>query len=250
MDWAGLLLLNYSASENEAIVTQSNPAQASVKPLNAKNLEARLKKTIAEQASVRAKILSGAVRVLRKKGLNNCSVEDILLAAEISRGSFYQYFQNKYDVAATLLKYVQTILIQLAQEASIGERRPSVRMANTFDVYVNAQTQLGWLYSMLLAEAKQIGSPLASVREELFSTMIALIDSSITNLQGRKVEKDVFRALLYAVEDLMLFKQSQGKFSDADASHVRAVMQPIVQRTLAMQGDELLSLPLANDTEN
>lgn len=228
-------------------MTQANPSLEAGNSLNDIKLEAQLKKAIAEQPNARAKILTGAMRVLKKKGLANCAVEDILLAADVSRGSFYQYFQNKFDVAATLFKYLQIIIIKLAKEASTGERRPFVRLNNTFAVYVNAQVQVGWLYSMLLAEAKQIGSPLAAAREEMLDTLINLVDSTFTHTQGRKVDKDVYRALIYALEELMLYKQSKGKFSEADAVHLGKVMQPIIQRTMAMEGDELFALPLRSE---
>jgi len=224
--------------------TASLPASNGTVPAK---LETQLKKLLSEPSNARSKILIGSLRVLKKKGLADCAVEDILQAADVSRGSFYQYFQNKYDVAATLFRAVQAILVKQAKDASVGERRPFVRLENTFAVYVNAQVQLGWLYSMLLAEAKQIGSPLAEVREEVLDTLINLVDSTFSVTQGRKVEKDVYRALIYALEDLMLYKQSKGKFSEADARHLRNVMQPIIQRTMAMAGDELMDLPLRTE---
>ncbi len=231
------------AQPSDPTRTDANPAPESV-PRTA-DMKSRLKDAIAAEPPARAKVLSAAIRVLRKKGLAECSVEDLLVEGSVSRGSFYQYFQSKYDVAAALFRHMQQILISLSRGISGGERQPLARLENNFRIYLHAQTQLGWLYAMLLAEAKQPGSPLATARNELLDTMTALIDRSLRDMQDRAVEPDVIRALLLAMEELTLLVHQRGEFSEREARHIRDVMLPIIQRTLALPGEPLLDLPHA-----
>lgn len=225
------------ASADDSLRPDDKPA--------AGDMKSRLKDAIAAEPPARAKVLTAAIKVLRKKGLAGCSVEDLLVEGSVSRGSFYQYFQSKFDVAAALFRHMQQILISLSRGISTGERQPVARLKNTFTIYLQAQTQLGWLYAMLLAEAKQPGSPLAAARGELLETMTALIDRSLQDMQGRSVEPDVIRALLLAMEELTLLVHQRGEFSEREASHIRDVMLPIIQRALALPGEALLDLPQA-----
>lgn len=221
----------------------STPSPAS-KPARADSVKNRLKAAIAAEPKARAKVLSAALKVFRKKGLSGCSVEDLLQEGPVSRGSFYQYFQSKYDVAAALFKHLQQILVDMTRGSSAGERDPLKRVQNVFQVYMQLQIEIGWLYAMLLVEAKQPGSPLAQVREDLLSNATRLIDRTMRDIQGRELHPDVYCVLLLAIEELTLRAHQRGTFKQVDADRIRAVMIPIVQRAFARPGDALLDLPL------
>lgn len=209
-------------------------------------VKARLKAAIALEPKARAKVLTAAITVFRKKGVSGCTVEDLLQTGSVSRGSFYQYFQSKFDVAAALFRHLQQILVEMTRTASAGEREPLTRLQNAFQVYMQLQIEVGWLYAMLMVEAKQPTSPLAAVREEVLNNAIRLIDRTMRDLQGRALEPDVYCALILTIEELTLRAHQQGAFKAADAERIRGVMLPIVQRTLARPGEALLELPIAD----
>jgi len=209
-------------------------------------VKARLKAAIALEPKARAKVLTAAITVFRKKGVGGCTVEDLLQTGTVSRGSFYQYFQSKFDVAAALFRHLQQILVEMTRTASAGEREPLTRLQNAFQVYMQLQIDVGWLYAMLMVEAKQPTSPLAAVREEVLSNAIRLIDRTMRDLQGRALEPDVYCALILTIEELTLRAHQQGTFKAADAERIRSVMLPIVQRTLARPGESLLELPVVD----
>lgn len=236
-----VIVCHLHPSPRESTVNDDTPSRTTV-PRS--RIRQRLKDAIATEPPARARILAAAIKVFQKKGLASSSVEDLLVAAPASRGSFYQYFQNKHDVAAALFRHMQQLLIILCREASGGERQPAVRLQNTFRVYLQAQEDLGGLYAMLLAEAKQPGSALAAARWDVLETATALIERSLLDMQGRAVEPDVIRALLLAMEELTLLVYQRSAFSAQQAEHIRRVMLPIIQRALALPGDSLMELPL------
>ena len=204
-----------------------------------------MKIAIAAEPKARAKVLTAALKVFRKRGLSGCSVEDLLQEGPVSRGSFYLYFQSKYDVAAALFKHLQNILVGMTREASMGERDPLKRVQNVFQAYMQLQIEIGWLYAMLLVEAKQPGSPLAEVREELLSNAMRLIDRTMRDIQGRDLHPDVYCVLLLAIEEMTLRAHQRGSFKQADADRIRTVMIPLVQRAFAREGDPLMEWPTA-----
>ena len=50
------------------------------------------------------KILLSAKKEFARAGLKDASIKNIVENAEIARGSFYQYFENKEDLLQYLLK--------------------------------------------------------------------------------------------------------------------------------------------------
>ncbi len=55
----------------------------------------------------RERITKAALDIFNKKGYDDTSIADIVKAAGIPRGSFYQYFESKFDVFYMLLKEAQ-----------------------------------------------------------------------------------------------------------------------------------------------
>lgn len=238
-------LVSFCASGFSRCIPVSTSSTAS-KSVRADSVKNRLKAAIASEPKARAKVLTAALKVFRKKGLSGCSVEDLLQEGPVSRGSFYQYFQSKYDVAAALFKHLQSILVDMTRGVSAGERDPLRRVQNVFQVYMQLQIEIGWLYAMLLVEAKRPDSPMAQVREELLDNAARLIDRTLRDIQARDLHSDVYVVLLLAIEELTLRAHQKGPFKQADADHIRAVMIPMVQRALAQAGDTLLELPVSS----
>ncbi|SHE34675.1 transcriptional regulator, TetR family [Seinonella peptonophila] len=54
--------------------------------------------------SIRTKIIEGAAQLFSKKGYLTTSVQDIVQFCQISKGSFYNYFKSKEELAFLILK--------------------------------------------------------------------------------------------------------------------------------------------------
>lgn len=202
----------------------------------------RLRDSLRGQGRSKGKLLLAAMEVFAAKGLEVCTVEDLLQQGGVSRGSFYQHFQNKYEVAAVLFEQLQDTLTTVIRERSSGEREPLKRLQNAFDVYMETQIQIGGLYALLLGESKRSDSPLALARARVNQRMADIIVDTIAILQGRHIEPDVILVLILALEELTLEVHRRGPFTPDQAQHIRAVMLPILQRTMAPPGTPLLEV--------
>ena len=49
--------------------------------------------------SSRSRLLDAALRIVRQKGYNGTSVDDLCAAAEVTKGGFFHHFQSKEDLA-------------------------------------------------------------------------------------------------------------------------------------------------------
>jgi TetR/AcrR family transcriptional repressor of nem operon len=66
------------------------------------------------RASTKEQIVAAAVETLHLKGFNATSVEDITIAAKVPKGSFYNHFKSKEDLAVEALdRYWQSMLTSL-----------------------------------------------------------------------------------------------------------------------------------------
>ena len=64
------------------------------------------KKTTAPgQPATRQKLLDASVKLMRIKGFNATTVEDICAAAKVTKGGFFHYFQSKQDIALAAVEH-------------------------------------------------------------------------------------------------------------------------------------------------
>lgn len=196
-------------------------------------------------SGTRGRILVGAMQTFEKRGVEETTVEHILRKAEVSRGTFYQYFRSKEDVLATVFEYSVHLLVARVAAAIETVESPFHKIERAVDAYLDLQLEQGRLIHGMLVEALRPGSPMGAMREWGLQTMVSFIDASVQAAQGRKVDPLVYRSLLAAVEGLVLHFQDEGRLTEGSAARIRAVVIPIIERTMALAGDTLPDLPAA-----
>lgn len=80
----------------------------------------------------RKEIVDAARRLFSTKGYNKCTVNDILDAVGIAKGTFYYYFSSKEEVLDAIINRVAEIVVARAEEVvSNSELSPVMKMVNT-----------------------------------------------------------------------------------------------------------------------
>src|SRR5437762_3343590 len=80
--------------------------------------------------SLREKLASSAVDTLHSFGFRGCSIQDITEAAGVPKGSFFNHFENKEDLAIDALRrYVESARIDILFEQGVP---PIERLKNHF----------------------------------------------------------------------------------------------------------------------
>jgi TetR/AcrR family transcriptional repressor of nem operon len=108
------------------------------------------------RASVKEQIVDAAVLSLHEKGFNGASVQDITDAARVPKGSFYNHFDSKEDLAVVVLeRYWSRVLSSLAILREEGTS-PVERLRRYFDylaaVARKADFRLGCLIGNMSVE--------------------------------------------------------------------------------------------------
>jgi AcrR family transcriptional regulator len=123
--------------------------------------------TQAEEPAVRRRLVTAATRLFAEKGYENASVQEIVAAAGVTKGSMYHYFQAKDDLLFEIYHRVLTMQIDRLERLAAGPGTPVDRLrAVTVDVVVTTIEHLDdttvFFRSMhLLEPGKQ-----ATVRDE------------------------------------------------------------------------------------
>jgi AcrR family transcriptional regulator len=81
----------------------------------------------------RNEILDEAGRLFSTKGYDKCTVNDILGAVGIAKGTFYYYFKSKEEVLDAIVDRITKIIVARAEKAAYNpELSPVIKVFNIF----------------------------------------------------------------------------------------------------------------------
>jgi len=193
-------------------------------------------------------ILQGAAIVFADKGFRASSVEDILVAANISRRTFYRLYKSKEEVASSLYQIGTGRLLEGCKAAIREEKDPLRQIERCIDAHLENAGAFGRLVYVLGGEAQARESLLYEQRME---THRALVSALVEGASARRVEPLVFQALIIALEGVVRVVLETGdegrRVSSAALDRARLVMKRIVAATLVGSGQGVPPLPNAGD---
>ena len=130
-------------------------------------------------------IINAAINEFAEYGLENASTNRIVANSGISKGSFYQYFEDKQDV----FMYLLTVLEQEKMEYFKGKHPPSTNM-DTFG-YFRWMIKTGMEFNtshplltqaisrVMFGEGMYYGNTFADVRERTAQGLRAMIEQAV-----------------------------------------------------------------------
>lgn len=180
----------------------------------------------------RNRILKAGAEVFGKRGIDDTTVEHILLESELSRGTFYNHFNSKHEVLKTLYKVSTEVVYDRLKEAVESSDTPEGRIRGAVDAYLEIHREGGNLVSVLQSEAIRSESPLAPIRESLLDDLVDLIEETVREVRGASIDPLLVRTLLMAAESLLLNLHEDGEFVESDSASARSVLLRLFNRVL------------------
>ena len=118
--------------------------------------------------SLREKLASSAVDTLHTHGFKGCSIQDITEAAGVPKGSFFNHFENKEDLAIDALRrYLENVRKDMLFDESVP---PLQRLKNHFEYLAERLISLGYGRGCMLGTfAAETTAEHPKMREELRS---------------------------------------------------------------------------------
>ncbi|MGB6772598.1 MAG: TetR family transcriptional regulator C-terminal domain-containing protein [Candidatus Dormiibacterota bacterium] len=100
------------------------------------------------RASVRDRLIASAVEVFHARGFNGCSVQDIVEAAGVPKGSFYNHFDSKEALGVEVVRAYTRLVGSYVAEAGAsqiltGPGTPLERIRAYFEAVVEQNVSCG-----------------------------------------------------------------------------------------------------------
>ena len=102
------------------------------------NLQARAAAAEQRRARTRGRLLDAAEAVIAEKGLEAASIEEIVRGADVSRGTFYNYFPTSADLIHALNLRVAADLDDRLESLVLQSGDPAERLAAAFHTVLAA----------------------------------------------------------------------------------------------------------------
>ena len=180
----------------------------------------------------RGPILAAAMQVFTKRGVDATRVEDILVAANIARRTFYKYFSSKEDVLAALYDVSIAELVRSIEDARTAE--PGLAgIHRGIDIWLDFHKSVPALRELIELGLRS-SSQLAPRRRWLRDEMVRILDETVRELDGRRLDPLVFYGLLSALEGLSLQVLDDGA-KPGDLERARKVIHAMLDQTLGVR---------------
>jgi AcrR family transcriptional regulator len=202
-------------------------------------------KRTAASALTEARILEGAALAFGELGYARVRVEDILVAAGLSRPTFYKVFASKEQVFEALSARHHREIRRRIRAAAESQTSAILRLDAVVDTFLRWRATLGPMGRVLDVEARTPGSAIAHHRKHTLKVMTEHAAGWLAEDGRGTVDPVVLLALVAAMEsvaDSLLLGSHVGDEALARAKH--AALR-ILGGTLAGPHDAVPPLPLA-----
>jgi AcrR family transcriptional regulator len=155
-----------------------------------------------EREARRKQVLRHAKRIFARKGYHRTNIAEIVTRAQIARGTFYLYFQNKKDLFEELLEQVLGELRLRIQRLRIGpeEPEPVEQLRNNLKRVLNFLVAERELTDILLNHATGFDRELDSRIREFYERVAEQIQRSLDlGIQMQLVRDCDTRAVAYCI---------------------------------------------------
>lgn len=128
------------------------------------NLEARANTAAVRRDRTRARLLDAAMAIIARGGVEAASVDAVVAAAGVARGTFYNYFPTTSALVHALLgRLTEDALGELAERGPLGD--PAAWLAAAWSVYLaRAAGDPLWAWTVMRLEPALASQPAISDR--------------------------------------------------------------------------------------
>ncbi|MFT7621626.1 MAG: AcrR family transcriptional regulator [Myxococcota bacterium] len=148
---------------------------AKAKPVDGRTLRAQ-----AKRERTRNEILDGAKQVFAEQGFHHASISDVIKAAQISRGTFYLYFQSKEAIFHELLEGFVQQLIDAVDVVDPHSEDPTGQLVANISRCVDLLFDNRFLAVVLLREGA-VDADTAAMLERLQAFWLDMVAGALRN---------------------------------------------------------------------
>ena len=154
----------------------------------------------AHTARVRAEIFEHAARLFRLRGYAGTSIDDIMLAADLTRGAFYAHFKSKDDLFAEVIRAGHGFLAKL--------RAPKADARVVIDAYLDRDELTANALACTLAALSGDVARAALPAQLAYANALYAVIGELAHGKKRKLDADATAVAILAVGAVSLAQAS------------------------------------------
>jgi AcrR family transcriptional regulator len=184
----------------------------------------------------RNEILDAASRLFTTKGYDKCTVNDILCAVGIAKGTFYYYFKSKEEVLDAIIERVTEIVAARALEASSKpEYTPEMKFLNIIlSMKVENELDNGIMEELHKPEN-------ALMHQKSLSSMVTRITPLIVTVVDEGIRQGIFKSD-FPKQYIQIFLTSSITLLDDGIFQVRPEEKQMMIRALIALLEKMLGV--------
>ena len=167
------------------------------------NLTARAASAEQRRSRTRMKLLEAAARVIAEQGLETASVEDLVAAAGVARGTFYNYFPTIDDLVEALSRHLIGTMEGALEAIRRSPAPPPVRMAGLAHCVLRASQSdpaFAWVVLRLIGSRARRQPALEILFDAFFAEAVA--QGQFRTCGGAAARALAFGAVRMALRDI------------------------------------------------
>jgi TetR/AcrR family transcriptional repressor of nem operon len=149
------------------------------------------------QINTRDRIIETGAEIIHHKGFNHTGIQEILNAARVPKGSFYNYFKSKEDFGLQIIDYFTARFKRIASETLEDTRLSPLnriyRFLTAFMEYFESQDCAGGCPIGNLAQ--EMGDLSPAFRQKLWEAIDMMIDAYSRVLAAAQKDGKVLKSL-------------------------------------------------------
>ena len=108
--------------------------------------------------NTKSRIIEIGAQIIHLKGFNNTGIQEILDAAGVPKGSFYNYFKSKEDFGLQVIDYYAQYFADLAE---------SILKDNSLSPLKRIERILNWFIDLFKSKDYTYGCPIGNLSQEM-----------------------------------------------------------------------------------
>lgn len=189
-----------------------------------------------EYTEKRNEILDAAGKLFSTKGYDKCTVNDILGAVGIAKGTFYYYFNSKEEVLDAIIERVTEMVVAMAENvASNLELSPVMKILNII-LSMRVESKVDNEIMEKLHKPEN-----ALMHQKSLSLMVTRVTPILAKVVDEGINKGIFKSD-FPIQYMQIFLTSSITLLDDGIFHVKPEEQQMTLRALVALLEKMLGV--------
>jgi AcrR family transcriptional regulator len=151
------------------------------------SIDHRTRVAAAKRERTRTRLVDSALRVFADKGVDHAVIDDVIALANVSRGTFYNYFKTNEELLDAVVSELANELFSFVDLAIAQYKDPAERLSCAMRMILDTAishpqlarfaTRVG--FDLIASNSLSVGYPFRDLRAGIASGSFALVDPQI-----------------------------------------------------------------------